>query len=124
MDHLRLGIHVHHFRFRWQPKVQSFGMTQAETAATLSSVYASPSAFFASLPTLTLGWPFVGSAQAAPDWTTFFESPGRPWGRRASWIVLSSVVVRDKASHQTKIMEVWLRWVEIAQGLQIVAANS
>jgi beta-propeller repeat-containing protein len=62
-------------RFRWQPSSQAFGMTQAETVAGLSSWWAPVSAFFASLPTMTLGWPFVGSAQAAPELTTFFESP-------------------------------------------------
>ena len=62
-------------RFRWQPGSQSFGMIQVETVAVLSSLWSPFSAFFASLPTLTLGWPLVGSAQAAPDLTTFFESP-------------------------------------------------
>jgi hypothetical protein len=62
-------------RFRWQPSSQAFGITQAGTVAVLSSWWAPVSALVASLPTMTLGWPFVGSAQAAPDVTTFFESP-------------------------------------------------
>jgi hypothetical protein len=39
-------------------------------------------------------------------------------------IILSGVVVRDKASQQTKTIEVWLRWFESAQGLGIVAASN
>jgi hypothetical protein len=50
-------------------------MIQAETVAVPSSLRSPVSAFFAPLLTLTLGWPLVGSAQAAPDLTTFFESP-------------------------------------------------
>ncbi|HEV8718084.1 MAG TPA: SBBP repeat-containing protein [Candidatus Binatia bacterium] len=38
-------------------------------------------------------------------------------------LVLSGVVVRDKASQQRKTIDVWLRWVESAQGLGIVAAS-
>jgi hypothetical protein len=38
-------------------------------------------------------------------------------------IVLSGVVVRDKASQQTKTVEAWLRWVQSSQGLEIVAAR-
>jgi hypothetical protein len=226
-------------RFRWQSSVQSFAMTQAETVAVLSSLRSPFSAFFASLPTLTLGWPFVGSAQAAPDLTTFFESPvdgqvvsgvglirgwafaeagslppvlgllidgqwqgripccsaradvaaafaAQPAALSSGWgtvlnygllsaghhtvrltdsrydgiiifldthevtivrpggfeyldqfdlssatariagdnIILSGVVVRDKASQQTKTTDVWLHWFENTQGLGIVAANN
>jgi hypothetical protein len=39
-------------------------------------------------------------------------------------IILSGVVVRDKASQQSKTVEVWLRWFESAQGLGIVAAGN
>lgn len=38
-------------------------------------------------------------------------------------IVISGVVVRDKASQQTKTIEVRLRWFESTQGLGVVAAN-
>ena len=38
-------------------------------------------------------------------------------------IVLSGVVVRDKASQQSKVIEVHLRWVTHSQSLSIVAAN-
>lgn len=38
-------------------------------------------------------------------------------------IVLSGVVVRDKASQQTKTIEVRLCWSESSQGLEIIAAN-
>jgi hypothetical protein len=38
-------------------------------------------------------------------------------------IVLSGVVVRDKASQQIQIIDVWLRWFESTQGLGIVAAS-
>lgn len=39
-------------------------------------------------------------------------------------IILSGVVVRDKASQQSKTVEVWLRWFESAQGLGIVASSN
>jgi hypothetical protein len=39
-------------------------------------------------------------------------------------IILNGVVVRDKASQQTKTVEVWLRWFESVQGLGIVAASN
>jgi len=39
-------------------------------------------------------------------------------------IVLGGVVVRDKASQQTKTIEVRLRWFESIQGLGIVAASN
>ena len=39
-------------------------------------------------------------------------------------IVLSGVVVRDKASQQSKTVEVWLHWAESTQGLGIVAASN
>lgn len=38
-------------------------------------------------------------------------------------IVLSGIVVRDKASQQTKTITVRLRWLESSQGLEIVAVN-
>jgi hypothetical protein len=38
-------------------------------------------------------------------------------------IVLSGVVVRDKASQQTKTIEVRLRWSESSQGLEIITAQ-
>jgi hypothetical protein len=38
-------------------------------------------------------------------------------------IVLSGVIVRDKASQQTKTVEARLRWVQSSQGLEIVAAR-
>jgi hypothetical protein len=50
-------------------------MIQAETVAVLALLRSPFPALFAPLPTLTLGWPLVGSAQAAPDLTTFFASP-------------------------------------------------
>jgi hypothetical protein len=62
-------------RFRWFESSQSFGMTQAETVAILSSLRSALSAFLASLPTSALGWLTVDSAQATPGLTAFFESP-------------------------------------------------
>lgn len=50
-------------------------MPQAETLAALSALRSPLSAFLASLPTSALGWLAVGSAQATPELTTFFESP-------------------------------------------------
>ena len=61
--------------FHWSLSSQSFIMTRAETLYVYSSLQSWFSAAVASLPTLTLGWPFVGSAQAAFGLRTFFESP-------------------------------------------------
>jgi hypothetical protein len=225
-------------RFRWKLDAQALGMTQAETVALLPSSRPPLSALIASLPTWSLGWPIVGSAQAAPGLTTVFESPaegqvvagvalirgwafpeeahasindvkllvdgqpsgtapccsgrgdvatafpGNPNAFNSGWgtvfnygtlssgihtigvqimdstgmaqtsthtvqvvrvggsefldqfdlsnatariaganIILSGVVVRDKASQQTETVEVWLRWFEASQGLGVVAAS-
>jgi len=49
-------------------------MPRAETLAAFSASYSAIPAFLASLPTSALGWLVVGSAQATPELTMFFDS--------------------------------------------------